>query len=212
MNNEKLKMKNLLTILILTTFFSCSENLEKAIEEESKEDVLNVNDSSKKVVTDYIYESDLVKIIGDTTIDKSKIYYPEIKFQPYVKFNDYPSTKIYSDKRRAIDYNSDKIAKRFKTVITDGYNASEINFAGFYSLIWWGCGTSCQQSAIVDWRDGKVYKGVTASLGYSFVKESRMIITNPPDSLGFYPDCGYCIPEIWIWNEDKKEFYQISPE
>jgi hypothetical protein len=60
--------------------------------------------------------------------------------------------------------------------------------------------------------DGNVYEGFIAPLGFDYRKDSRMMIVNPPDSSGFYYDCNYCHPEIWIWNEDLKKFTEIKPD
>jgi len=159
----------------------------------------------------YIYTSDIVRFMGDTTIDTSKMYYPEIKFEPYIYFDDFLVDSIYTGQKSPIDYASNSTAKRFKTVLTDSYSRSSINFAGYYSLIWWGCGSSCQQTALVDWRDGNVYDGPDASHGFDFMENSRMMIINPPDSAGFYVDCIFGHPQIWIWNEATKSFHERKP-
>ncbi|MGN6215112.1 hypothetical protein [Parafilimonas sp.] len=86
-----------------------------------------------------------------------------------------------------------------------------MNFGGHYCFVWWGCGSPCKASAIIDLENGKVYDGPASALGYDFKKNSTMIMINPADSTGFYNDCAYCHPEIWLWNEKQKKFEQRLP-
>ena len=44
----------------------------------------------------------------------------------------------------------------FRTVIRNGASQGP-NFAGHYTLVMWGCGSSCRQFAIVDALTGTVY-------------------------------------------------------
>jgi hypothetical protein len=169
-----------------------------------------VTQNKKPDPSGYIYKSELVKIWGDTTIDKSKIHYPEIKFEPFIYFNDFIVDSLFKGQKCPIDYNSNRTAKRFITIITDTYAHTKLNFGGFYTLVAWGCGAPCQECALVDWRDGKVYDGPNAALGFDFRANSRMLIVNSPDSTGFFPDCAYCQPQIWIWEENIKMFKEIK--
>lgn len=47
-------------------------------------------------------------------------------------------------------------ARRFRTLLRDGV-ARGPNFAGPYSVVVWGCGSSCSDLAIVDNRTGRVH-------------------------------------------------------
>jgi hypothetical protein len=47
-------------------------------------------------------------------------------------------------------------AHRFRTVLREGAKEGP-NFAGHYTLVVWGCGSSCASFAIVDAITGKVY-------------------------------------------------------
>jgi len=84
-----------------------------------------------------------------------------------------------------------------------------LNFGGHYCFVWWGCGSPCKASAIIDLENGKVYDGPASALGYDFKKNSTMIMINPADSTGFYNDCAYCHPEIWLWNEKQKKLNSV---
>lgn len=47
------------------------------------------------------------------------------------------------------------MARRYRTVLLKGA-AEGANFAGHYSIVGWGCGTSCVQFAVVDLESGQV--------------------------------------------------------
>ena len=105
-----------------------------------------------------------------------------IKFEPHVSFSNF---KVKVEKANSKpNIKSHELGRRFRTTIREDYNNAEYLFAGHYSLISWGCGSTCQMSVIVDRRNGKIYDSPMASVGYKFQKDSRMLIVNPPDSLG----------------------------
>jgi hypothetical protein len=108
-----------------------------------------------------------------------------------------------------LDFKSNPSAKMFKTIISNEYEKGA-NFAGHYSFVLWGCGSPCQSSLLVDHKTGKIYDGVSASLGYSFRKSSQLIITNPKNEDGSLAACGGCKERRWLWNEDKKVFEELT--
>lgn len=112
-----------------------------------------------------------------------------------------------------IDYNSNPTAKRFKTRITNGYK-NGTNFAWRYTFVYWGCGSPCKSSAIVDSKTGKVYDGPGATIGYEFQKDSKLIIVNPKSMLdsSLGADCPWCKEQKWVWNEEKKIFEQLDSQ
>lgn len=98
------------------------------------------------------------------------------KLSPNYLFQNY-ETLIYKGALKAPDFSSNPEAKMFKTRIVDGCKDG-INFAGKYTLIYWGCGTACQYGVIVDRENGFIYSGFTSSLGAVFNANSKMIIFN----------------------------------
>jgi hypothetical protein len=46
-------------------------------------------------------------------------------------------------------------ARRYRTALREGAAAGP-NFAGHYAVVSWGCGSSCNELAIVDMRSGQV--------------------------------------------------------
>ena len=56
-----------------------------------------------------------------------------------------------------INFKSNPIAERYRTAITEKYNELEVNFASYYVITTWGCGSGCVTGVMVDIRDGFVY-------------------------------------------------------
>ncbi len=55
-----------------------------------------------------------------------------------------------------VDVNSSAAARRYRTVLRAGAREGP-NFAGHYTIIAWGCGSSCTEFAVVDSLTGRVY-------------------------------------------------------
>ncbi len=68
--------------------------------------------------------------------------------------------------------------RRFRTMIRLGAQSGE-PFADRYRLAVWGCGTGCQQGALVDTRSGEVMAAPDANLGYGVRPGSRLLIVSP---------------------------------
>ena len=97
-------------------------------------------------------------------------------------FAQYRVTQRYNGRPAPVNLNSPE-ARRFRTVLTNGARRGP-NFAGHYTVVTWGCGTSCQSMAIVDARTGRVYMtGITASLGVKHQLNSRLLVVNPPEEI-----------------------------
>ena len=64
-------------------------------------------------------------------------------------------------------------------------------------------------SAVVDLKTGKVYNGLPSGIGYSFNKDSRLMVVNPPDSTNLFDiTIPFAIPEEYEWTG--KEFIRIK--
>jgi len=77
------------------------------------------------------------------------------------RFADYPVTKIHSGPAASLDL-SDPRARMFRTRLSAALKDGEVGFAGEYTLVGWGCGTSCVSMTFVSKRTGKL---ATPSLG-----------------------------------------------
>ena len=115
-----------------------------------------------------------------------------------------------------IDFKSNPIAERYRTVITEKYNELEVNFASYYVITTWGCGSGCVTGVMVDIRDGLVYSmpedkdwGGNGTYIES-KKESKLLITvavaqSPSGEIEERR-------KYWEWNEDLKKFKFIKEE
>ena len=71
------------------------------------------------------------------------------------KFEAFHEKSVWNKKPAQVDLTSDPEASRFRTVLTEGSKHGP-NFAGHYTIVGWGCGTSCLNLALVDAKSGKV--------------------------------------------------------
>lgn len=108
-----------------------------------------------------------------------------------VSFSDFP-VAVSGETLGLVDFNSHPGAINFKR----RFNAlvgRPANFAGHYLLLYWGCGTGCQQFSIVDVKTGQVFmdEGWSTSLGVCFRADSALLITNPGASESMRVESGY---------------------
>jgi predicted transport protein len=191
-------MKIILNITLVTLLFFCglqAQQSAKASELSDKRDTL------------YSSENKDVYVLGDRLT--KKINDVVIKFETHALFEDFQAVPVQKKvKKISVDWNSNADAKRFRTRIKETCEKENVNFAGHYCFVSWGCGSECQASVVVDALTGKVYSGPMASLGYKFKANSRMIIANPPeDPSGYYSDfSSYSKPSVLIWDEGRKQF------
>jgi hypothetical protein len=132
-----------------------------------------------------------------------------IKYNRPIEFEKF-KVDTFTSAKRHINYKSNSLAKQFRTVIEQNYSREGLNFGGHYNITIWGCGTSCQSGAVTDLKTGNVYPMPTASGGYDYKKNSRLLAVNPPYSSGYFENCSYCDPELWVWKEPKKMFQRIK--
>jgi hypothetical protein len=158
---------------------------------------------------DTLYRQNDIIIVGDTSFRER--YFVYRRFSPGVSFSEYSAEPSGNPTKARVDVSSNPLARQFRTVIQDTYTRENSNFAGHYVWISWGCGTACQQNVIVDTRSGKVYTAPETSVGAAFRRDSRLLIANPPDASGYYPDCASCTPQIYVWDEEAREFTQPAP-
>ncbi len=71
-------------------------------------------------------------------------------------FEQYPEHTSYRGPIAAPDVRSDPESRMFRTMIRKGAKRGP-NFAGHYTVVFWGCGAGCTAVAIVDAQSGKVF-------------------------------------------------------
>jgi hypothetical protein len=175
----------------------------------------SIDTSNVKITTtdtlDFLNGS--VLLIGDKRIGKY-LDNAQVKFEPYVGFNTFKAREIYKGPKAKINYNSNKIAREYRTMVTQGYaSGNEPDFAGYYKIARWSCGMPCQKFVLIDMRDGKVYEGPYTENSFNAIAESRLCIVNPPpDSTGYIElYCVWCKPRMYVWNEEGKYFEELLP-
>jgi hypothetical protein len=112
--------------------------------------------------------------------------------------------------KAAINFESDPVAKEYKTVISEKYNELDVNFASYYIITTWGCGSGCVSGAMVDTRDGHVYpmpKDQEWGGNGTYIdskKESNTLLT----VLAVQTPTGQTeeTRKYWDWNEGLKKF------
>lgn len=131
-------------------------------------------------------------------------------------FEDFKCKLSNSEKKSKIDFSSNETALDFKTAIIQQYNSEPINFATYYIVTTWGCGTACISGVIIDTRDGKVYdlprNGFWEGIGnnVNHKADSYLLITSAiqlaQDDKGNIID----LHHYWKWNEKQKKFENLS--
>ena len=115
-----------------------------------------------------------------------------------------------------IKFKSNPIAERYRTVITEKYNKLGVNFASYYIITTWGCGSGCVSGVMIDIRDGFVYSmpedkdwGGNGTYIES-IKESKILktVAVAQSSSGEIEESR----KYWEWNEDLKEFKFLEEE
>jgi len=71
-------------------------------------------------------------------------------------FSDFKVEEHFRGKPAPVDLSSDPQAKTYRTILRQGARRGP-NFAGHFTIVTWGCGSSCEQFAIVDASTGKVF-------------------------------------------------------
>ena len=119
---------------------------------------------------------------------------PPIPRQP--DFARYPVAERFRGTPAAPDLSSAADARRFRTVLRSGARSGP-NFAGHYTVVTWGCGTSCQSHAIVDARSGKVtFIPFPTTLGLAYRLDSRLLVVDPSTECIPADEWG---PEFSVW-------------
>jgi hypothetical protein len=100
-----------------------------------------------------------------------------------LSFEQFPAGPLYAETPHEPDFSSDRQAYQFRTAIRNAVR-SGTNFAGHYVVASWGCGTSCQESAIIDAATGAIaHFGIPSSYGIEVRATSSLLVVNPPSQV-----------------------------
>lgn len=136
----------------------------------------------------------------------------KIKYISKYKFEEFPVNKIETKNSKVIiNTNINSFTRHYRTMIRETFKNLNVNFAGKYIIDYWGCGSPCGIGIAINGVNGKLIELPPASVGYRFKKESRLLIVNPPDSLGYIiKDCFYCVPEFYHLDTLKSKFIKLE--
>ena len=131
---------------------------------------------------------------------------------------DFACSYVFSLTPVSVDLASHPQARTFRSELGEQARRSA-DFAGYYVAASWGCGSPCQQWALIDSRDGKVYFApFTTALGGRFSLNSRLFIADAPEEISaYYRESGGKEPKdeplfattYWEWIEARKEFQRV---
>lgn len=119
------------------------------------------------------YFNDDVILVNSSDIESLTIF---VKNDSFNRFDAY-KVPVYDGKLKDPDFSTNPDANMFVTRIKEACKEG-VNFAGHYTLVYWGCGTACQNGVVVDRKTGVIYSGFNTSLGVAFRKNSNYIIFN----------------------------------
>jgi hypothetical protein len=101
-----------------------------------------------------------------------------------MRFDDYKTTNVWTGKRHPPILNSHS-KRLFRTVLRDAAKDGP-NFDGKYVVASWGCGTECQQFAIINLETGAVTDGFSSNYGQAYRVNSNLLIVNDPSRMFKY--------------------------
>ena len=131
-----------------------------------------------------------------------------ITMEEYQNSRVYDVGNMYRGRLAPLDEESHSDAVTYRTALREGLKQG-VNFAGKYTVVTVGCGTSCQRHYVVDRETGKVLDQIQSSVGAQYSADSRLFIINPPDSTINYQECSYCTPEAYVFENGK---FRKAPE
>ncbi|MDX5418046.1 MAG: hypothetical protein LPK07_02145 [Hymenobacteraceae bacterium] len=132
-----------------------------------------------------------------------------ITMEEYETSGTYDVGDMYSGRLAPLDLSSHAEARTYRTALSRGLKQG-VNFAGRYTVVTVGCGTSCQQHFVIDRQSGKIMDKLQSSVGASYSADSRLFIINPPDATIDYEECRYCTPEAYTFEDGKFRKLEID--
>ncbi len=151
-------------------------------------------------------------IIKNEKQEKKNQDLDKIKHISKYKFEDFPINKTeQKNQKLKLNTNLNSFTRHYRTMIREAFENLDVNFAGKYIIDYWGCGSPCGVGITINAVNAKLIELPSSSVGYRFQKDSRLLIVNPPDSLGYImKDCFYCEPEFYHLDTLKSKFIKLK--
>ncbi|WP_242918319.1 hypothetical protein [Pontibacter liquoris] len=125
-----------------------------------------------------------------------------ITLQEYENSGSYGVQELYHGRLSELNEAGSADARTYRSALREGLKEG-VNFAGKYTVVSVGCGTSCQTHYVIDRETGMVLDKVQSSMGARFNANSRLLIVNPPDSTIDYSQCHDCSPQAYEFVDGK---------
>jgi hypothetical protein len=166
---------------------------------------------------DTLYDDEKYLILGNA----DKLVYIDERYGIFRKYKlpyDFSKFKvgIFKGKLAPPNFKTDTKALAYRTQIKNQCKSEGVNFAGHFTVVYWGCGSSCMVIAIVDRITGRIfYSGLlsepySAFYGFKSNPDSKMIIFNNWMLEGFNGYLRCCGPggglEVAEWEGSKFKF------
>lgn len=132
-------------------------------------------------------------------------------------FADYHVNEAFRGEPKPVDLQSHPAAREYRTRLREA-SKGRPSFAAYYVVAEWGCGSPCQQVALIDARTGAVYFAPFAtSLGNRHRLNSRLFIADAPEDISAYyegkiPKDPLFSTTYWLWDETKKQFRPLPED
>ncbi|CAN5439165.1 hypothetical protein BH18ACI3_BH18ACI3_17540 [soil metagenome] len=123
-------------------------------------------------------------------------------------FSDYPAHKVFKGKPARVDLSSAPGSRYFRTRLREAAAAGS-NFAGYYAIGLWGCGSPCIRAGMIDLRTGKVTWPPNPEMlvfDIAFRVDSRLVVINSREVLEKARPTG---PPIWVGDEWPPELFFV---
>lgn len=150
-----------------------------------KENLLNGNGEMKNNMKKIFLTLGIFALIGGGFFVFNEYIYEEKQenSKNFPDFSSYPVDYDFFGTPAEPDFSTNTNALQFVTKIKEGAKNGP-NFAGKYTIVTWGCGTSCQSSAILDTENGKIITlGIISAYGISYRLDSNLLIINPKENI-----------------------------
>lgn len=129
----------------------------------------------------YLNESDEIRRDFKNLLETASFEGGKGEVKTLYTFKDFAKVESFTGTPASVQFTSWKEAVNFKTALSEGAKNGP-NFAGHFTVISWGCGTSCQSSAVVNAKDGTIVAfGIPSTVGLGYSKESLLLIVNPKE-------------------------------
>ena len=149
----------------------------------------------------------LCLVLASTTLQLNKPPTAEVKAAAIAalpRFEDYPNAVAFSGRPAPVLLKSARYGRTYQTRLREGAQTGP-NFAGAFTVVTWGCGSSCQVTVIIDARTGALSQQVLRTTnGVEFRRDSRLLVADPIHP-GDPPleTCAACgIPAAYEWSAE----------